>query len=345
MTTIHDGIQDGMEDRVIHEIQTFIQLNLNGNFDEESQETILHRRSLLEGNLEIAQDALLQTSAKLRNSSRNLAHLELMMESLQRINFELQGELEFVEHVSDEIEVVKFGKSEKPRIRHVDSIHSGSTLSEARGISCYSTESTYSLISPTTYATGSCFFPLIAPQEKTHDKAQEKVAFTHHINQSCPKLKRFSYRNKLSEISTHSVLDIRSQVQHDLQRELALPLDFTDPDIRFIMEGEYLMKASHGILKNTYKRRFVWVNPQSLTLYWYPKDPGTQRTLCIQHPNRARQAHSVQLLKLLNNRYLSKNVDPSLTLVLITTSRQLKLFCPNTQSNARWVSGLSKLIG
>lgn len=339
MATLHDG----MEDRVIHEIQTFIQLNLNGNVDEESHEAICHRRTLLEGSLEIAQDALLQTSAKLHNSPGNLAQLELMMESLQRINFELQGELELVEHVSEEIEVVKFGKSERPQIRHVDSdlSISDATLFETRGISCHVTESTCSLIAPVVYATGSSFFPLITPQEAK----QEKPAFALHINQSCPKFKRFSYGNKLSSISTQSVMHLRTQVQHDLQKELKLSLDFTDPNIRFIMEGEFLFKASPGILKNTWKRRFIWVNPQSLTLYWYSKNPGTQRSLCIQHPNRSRQARSVQLLKLLNNQYLTKDLDPNLTLVLITSSRQLKLVCSSPESTARWVSGLSKIIG
>ncbi|KAF9437287.1 hypothetical protein BGZ76_001349 [Entomortierella beljakovae] len=123
----------------------------------------------------------------------------------------------------------------------------------------------------------------------------------------------------------------------------------TDPTmiqlITHTMIGDYLMKYTRRRMANMISekshRRYVWVHPYTKTVYWSMNNPGAEGSL----EQRVKSAYIVAVFQEIDENVNSQNSDlPNVSLLVQTTSRNLKLKAPTRDKHDLWFQSINYLL-
>ncbi|CAO3572349.1 unnamed protein product [Mortierella alpina] len=123
----------------------------------------------------------------------------------------------------------------------------------------------------------------------------------------------------------------------------------TDPTmiqvITQTMIGDYLWKYTRRRMANMMgekrHRRYVWVHPYTKTIYWSQYNPGAEGT----REQRAKSALILAVAQISDGNHSGQNSDlPGISLLVQTTSRNLKLTAPTREKHELWFQAISYLL-
>ncbi|KAF9946204.1 hypothetical protein BGZ72_000547 [Mortierella alpina] len=123
----------------------------------------------------------------------------------------------------------------------------------------------------------------------------------------------------------------------------------TDPTmiqvITQTMIGDYLWKYTRRRMANMMSekrhRRYVWVHPYTKTIYWSQYNPGAEGT----REQRAKSALILSVTQISDDNHSGQNSDlPGVSLLVQTTSRNLKLTAPTREKHELWFQSISYLL-
>ncbi|KAG9323826.1 hypothetical protein KVV02_007836 [Mortierella alpina] len=123
----------------------------------------------------------------------------------------------------------------------------------------------------------------------------------------------------------------------------------TDPTMIQIitqtMIGDYLWKYTRRRMANMMSekrhRRYVWVHPYTKTIYWSQYNPGAEGT----REQRAKSALILAVAQISDDSHSGQNSDlPGVSLLVQTTSRNLKLTAPTREKHELWFQSISYLL-
>ncbi|KAF9573172.1 hypothetical protein EC968_008914 [Mortierella alpina] len=123
----------------------------------------------------------------------------------------------------------------------------------------------------------------------------------------------------------------------------------TDPTmiqvITQTMIGDYLWKYTRRRMANMMSekrhRRYVWVHPYTKTIYWSQYNPGAEGT----REQRAKSALILAVAQITDDNHSGPNSDlPGVSLLVQTTSRNLKLTAPTREKHELWFQSISYLL-
>ncbi|KAG0214280.1 hypothetical protein BGX28_002388 [Mortierella sp. GBA30] len=123
----------------------------------------------------------------------------------------------------------------------------------------------------------------------------------------------------------------------------------TDPTMIQIitqtMIGDYLWKYTRRRMANMMSekrhRRYVWVHPYTKTIYWSQYNPGEEGT----REQRAKSALILAVFQISDEGNSGRNSGlPGVSLLIQTTSRNLKLTAPTREKHELWFQSISYLL-
>ncbi|KAF9357775.1 hypothetical protein BGX26_003083 [Mortierella sp. AD094] len=123
----------------------------------------------------------------------------------------------------------------------------------------------------------------------------------------------------------------------------------TDPTmiqlITQTMIGDYLWKYTRRRMANMMSekshRRYVWVHPYTKTMYWSMNNPGAEGS----REQRAKSAFILAVFQVTDENSNGQNSDlPNVSLLVQTTSRNLKLKAPTREKHELWFQSISYLL-
>ncbi|KAF9906609.1 hypothetical protein BX616_000667 [Lobosporangium transversale] len=123
----------------------------------------------------------------------------------------------------------------------------------------------------------------------------------------------------------------------------------TDPTmiqlITQTMIGDYLWKFTRRRMANMMSekshRRYVWVHPYTKTLYWSNNNPGAEGS----REQKSKSAFIVAIFQVTDETTNSSNSDlPNVSLLIETTSRNLKMKAPTREKHELWFQSISYLL-
>ncbi|KAF9405626.1 hypothetical protein BGZ94_003447, partial [Podila epigama] len=122
----------------------------------------------------------------------------------------------------------------------------------------------------------------------------------------------------------------------------------TDPTmiqvITQTMIGDYLWKYTRRPIGNAISekrhRRYFWVHPYTKTVYWSLNNPGAEGS----HEQRAKSAFIVAVFQVTDENPNNRSDLPNISLLIQTTTRNLKLTAPTREKHELWYQSLSYLL-
>ncbi|KAL0093584.1 meiotic cell cortex C-terminal pleckstrin homology-domain-containing protein [Phycomyces blakesleeanus] len=141
----------------------------------------------------------------------------------------------------------------------------------------------------------------------------------------------------------HSVSKNRSQkhTPHIGSEEQEAVSTQSIPTVARTMIGDWMLKytrkrVGQGISEKKH-RRFFWIHPYSMTLYWSTQEPGTRGG-----PSDAKSA-LVESFKVDSNPVEAQTKEPP-SLTINTLTRNLKIQCLSHETHAVWIKSLYYLL-
>ncbi|KAG0351055.1 hypothetical protein BG005_009437 [Podila minutissima] len=122
----------------------------------------------------------------------------------------------------------------------------------------------------------------------------------------------------------------------------------TDPTmiqvITQTMIGDYLWKYTRRPMGNAISekrhRRYFWVHPYTKTMYWSLNNPGAEGS----REQRAKSAFILAVFQVTDENPNSPSDLPNVSLLVQTTSRNLKLTAPTREKHELWYQSLAYLL-
>ncbi|KAG0025223.1 hypothetical protein BGZ81_007321 [Podila clonocystis] len=122
----------------------------------------------------------------------------------------------------------------------------------------------------------------------------------------------------------------------------------TDPTmiqvITQTMIGDYLWKYTRRPMGNAISekrhRRYFWVHPYTKTMYWSLNNPGAEGS----REQRAKSAFILAVFQVTDENPNSPSDVPNVSLLVQTTSRNLKLTAPTREKHELWYQSLAYLL-
>ncbi|KAF9308269.1 hypothetical protein BG003_011342 [Podila horticola] len=122
----------------------------------------------------------------------------------------------------------------------------------------------------------------------------------------------------------------------------------TDPTmiqvITQTMIGDYLWKYTRrpmgSAISEKCHRRYFWVHPYTKTMYWSLNNPGAEGS----REQRAKSAFILAVFQVTDENANSQSDLPNVSLLVQTTSRNLKLTAPTREKHELWYQSLAYLL-
>ncbi|GJJ69114.1 hypothetical protein EMPS_01460 [Entomortierella parvispora] len=151
----------------------------------------------------------------------------------------------------------------------------------------------------------------------------------------------------ISTIST----EYQGQYRHGrrMSNDSSYELQLTTPTmiqlITQTMIGDYLWKYTRRRMANMMSekrhRRYVWIHPYNKTMYWSLSNPGDQGA----REQKAKSAFILAVFQISNEGAGGQNSDAhNVSLLVQTTSRNIKLTAPNREKHEMWFQSITYLL-
>ncbi|KAF9214314.1 hypothetical protein BGZ59_003918 [Podila verticillata] len=170
--------------------------------------------------------------------------------------------------------------------------------------------------------------------------------YQHITDSSGASIGRSKYRPSLNG----SISSMSTDYHNGRRGSIGSNYDVTSTDPTMIqvitqtMIGDYLWKYTRRPMGNAISekrhRRYFWVHPYTKTMYWSLNNPGAEGS----REQRAKSAFILAVFQVTDENPNSQSDLPNVSLLVQTTSRNLKLTAPTREKHELWYQSLAYLL-
>ncbi|KAG0068651.1 hypothetical protein BGZ92_004858, partial [Podila epicladia] len=157
-------------------------------------------------------------------------------------------------------------------------------------------------------------------------------------------------RNNYRPSPNGSISSMSTDYHNGRRGSISSNYDVTSTDPTMIqvitqtMIGDYLWKYTRRPMGNAISekrhRRYFWVHPYTKTMYWSLNNPGAEGS----REQRAKSAFILAVFQVTDENPNSPSDVPNVSLLVQTTSRNLKLTAPTREKHELWYQSLAYLL-